>query len=182
MLIKEETTDLNGHELLLRSPELTDVRPLLRFLKQVSTETPFLGIEPYETPGFYNGLKLISRYNRSSNSFIMLAFCDGELAGGCSLIRHAKERCRHRALLSIVLYKKFTHMGIGSAMFEKLFREALRLRAEQLELMVAVGNIPAINMYQKHGFEIAGILPRNLKYDSKTYDDAYFMVKKLGDA
>ncbi len=180
MRIKEETIDLNGHELLLRDPERSDAEQLLDYLKVTSQETRFLLREPDEIPSLDKELEFIDMQNSSENSLFLMAFLDGEFAGCCSFQRNARKRTRHRATVAIALYQKFTRMGIGGRMFEKLFSEAKKLGIEQLELTVISDNLPALNMYLKHGFEITGKQPHNAKYADGTYADTYFMVKKLG--
>ncbi len=182
MRIKQETTDLNGHKLLLRNPERSDAEQLLEYLRVTSQETRFLLREPDELPSLDNELEFIDKQNSSESSLFLMAFLDGEFTGCCSFQRHGRKRSRHRATVAIALYKKFTHMGIGGKMFEKLFFEAKKIGLEQLELVVMSDNLPALNMYLKHGFEITGKQPHYMKYADGTYVDAYYMVKKLGDA
>lgn len=179
MRIKEETIDLNGHKLLLRNPERSDAEQLLEYLRITFEETRFLLREPDEIPSLDKELEFIDSQNSSENNLFLLAFLDGEFTGCCSFHRNARKRTRHRATVAIALYEKFTHMGIGGRMFEKLFVEAKKLGIEQLELTVISGNLPALNMYLKHGFEITGKQPNDAKYADGTYADAYFMVKKL---
>lgn len=179
MRIKQETTDLNGHELLLRNPERSDGEQLLEYLRITSQETRFLMREPDEMPSLDKELEFIDNQNSSENSLFLMAFLDGEFTGCCSFQRHANKRTRHRATVAIALYKKFTHMGIGGRLFEKLFFEAKKIGIVQMELIVMSENLPALNMYFKHGFEITGKLPSETKYADGTYADAYYMVKKL---
>ena len=51
---------------------------------------------------------------------------------------------------------------------------------EQAELEVAASNYMAIALYKSLGFSKYGIFPDNMKYRDGTYEDAVWMMKKLG--
>ena len=48
MRVKPKEFDLNGHKLVLRNAEENEAEMLLKYLKQVYAETPFLIQEPDE--------------------------------------------------------------------------------------------------------------------------------------
>ena len=89
------------------------------------------------------------------------------------------KRYQHRAVMAIALYQKYTGLGIGSIMIEKIFSIAKAQGIEQIELEVAASNQRAVALYQKLGFKIFGTLPDNMKYKDGTYEAAYWMMKKL---
>lgn len=180
MYIPEEKITLNGHELLFRSPTETDAQMLLDYLKTVCGETRCLVMEPEEITMTPEGEKaFISNHNASENSFLLLGFLDGEYVGNCSLTGNSQSRYQHRASIGIALYQKYTGMGIGRAMIEKLFRIAREIGIEQLELEVTADNERALRLYKSMGFEIHGTFPNNMKYKDGTYADAYWMLKKF---
>lgn len=115
----------------------------------------------------------------SDTNLMLIALLDGEHAGNCSLMRMDALRYRHRATIAIALYEKYTGLGIGRIMLEKLFSAAKDCGIEQLELEVAADNERAVSLYKKMGFEIFGTLPRNMKYKDGTYADVYWMMKRL---
>ena len=92
---------------------------------------------------------------------------------------NALSRYKHRASVAIALYQKYTGMGIGRAMLEKIIAIAKDKGIEQLELEVVATNERAIGLYKSVGFEICGTMPNNMKYKDGTYADMYWMMKKL---
>ena len=180
MRIKEDTIQLKDHQLFFRSPEEKDAEMLLEYLKTTCGETRFLVKEPEEiTMTLEEEVQFIRRQNESGDSLMILGFLDGEYVGNCSLMGMGASRYRHRASMGIALFQKYTGMGIGKAMIEKLFSIAREKKIEQIELEVVADNERAISLYKKMGFEICGTMPRNMKYKDGTYADAFWMMKRL---
>ena len=102
-------------------------------------------------------------------------------AGSASLTGFSTARTRHRAQVAVALYQKFTGQGIGTALLEELVGIARKKGLEQLELEVAAHNTGAIALYKKLGFEVCGVLPRNMKYPDGSYEDVLYMAKPLGE-
>jgi len=180
MIIKNEIIDLNGKELLLRNATAEDAEMLLEYLKITGAETRFLIKEPEEiTFTVEQEQDYIKNQNESENSIMILGFLDGEYVGNCALMGNRLSRFKHRVTMGIALYQKFTGMGIGRVMIEKLFEIAREKGFEQIELEVVEGNERALHLYKKLGFEVYGTFPKNMKYKDGTYADAYWMMKKL---
>ena len=180
MKINAEVININGREVLFRSPEEADARMLLDYLKTVCGETRYLVKEPEEVAFTLEQEKeFINRNNQSDSDLILLGFLNGQHVGNCSLMGMPGSRYRHRVSLGIALYQKYTGLGIGRAMIEKILTTAKEKGFEQVELEVMADNEKAIALYKSFGFQIYGTLPDNMKYKDGTYGDAYWMMKKL---
>lgn len=180
MLIENTIIDLNGKELLLRNATEDDAQMLLDGLKVVCGETKFLLKEPEEiTLTLEEERDFIRNNNASETNAFIIGFLDGEYVGNCSLMGKNIMRQRHRASMGIALQQKFTGLGIGTVMMEKLIAIATEKGFEQLELDVVADNERAIHLYQKMGFEIYGTFPNTMKYMDGTYADEHWMMKKL---
>lgn len=70
-------------------------------------------------------------------------------------------------------------MGIGRRMLELVLGIAKNAGYEQAELEVAVSNYAAVRLYEKLGFRKYGTMPDNMKYKDGTYEDVFWMMKKL---
>lgn len=180
MRIEDDKVIVKGREVLFRNAREEDAQLLLNYLKVVCGETRYLVKEPEEIKMTLEQEKnFINQNNDSDSSILILGFMDGEYVGNCSLMGSSAIRYQHRASIGIALYQKYTDMGIGRAMIEKLIRIAKEHGVEQLELEVVDGNENAIHLYKSMGFEIFGTFPNNMKYKDGTYADAYWMMKKL---
>ncbi|WP_075719529.1 GNAT family N-acetyltransferase [Roseburia sp. 499] len=180
MLINDEIINVKGKELLFRNATEEDAQMLIDYLKVTCGETRYLVKEPEEIKfTLEQEKKFITQINNSENNLMLLGFLDGKYVGNCSLMGMATSRYKHRASMGIALYQKYTGMGIGRAMIEKLFAVANEKGFEQIELEVVADNERAIHLYKNMGFEIYGTFPNNMKYKDGTYADAYWMMKKL---
>lgn len=180
MLINDEIINLKGKELLFRNATEEDAQMLIDYLKVTCGETRYLVKEPEEIKfTLEQEKKFITQINNSENNLMLLGFFDGKYVGNCSLMGMAASRYKHRASMGIALYQKYTGIGIGRAMIEKLFAVAKEKGFEQIELEVVADNERAIHLYKNMGFEIYGTFPNNMKYKDGTYADAYWMMKKL---
>src|SRR5699024_3982855 len=117
--------------------------------------------------------------NNSEHNLLLIGLLNGEHVGNCSLMRMDLKRYQHRAIIAIALYQKYTGLGIGRIMIEKIFSIAKAQGIEQIELEVAASNQKAVALYKKLGFETFGTFPNNMKYKDGTYETAHWMMKKL---
>lgn len=180
MLIGKEVLELNGKELLLRNPTKEDAAMLIQYLRTTCGETPFLSKEEDEVQiTLEEEREFICQMNISEHSVMILAFLDGEFVGNCSFSGNNIKRQKHRVSMGIALFQKYTGMGIGKIMVEKLLQTAKEKGVEQMELEVAAENERAVHLYKKLGFQIYGTFPDNRKYKDGTYGDTFWMMKKL---
>ena len=180
MRVKPKEFDLNGRKLVLRNAVEDEAEMLLKYLKQVYAETPFLIQEPDEiTFTIADEKKYIKENNDSDSDLLLIGMLDGKHVGNCSLMGNHARRLKHRISLGIVLYLEYTGLGIGRIMIEEVCKIAKENGIEQVELEVAANNRNAISLYEKLGFENVGTLPNNMKYSDGTYTDVHFMVKYL---
>ena len=68
--------------------------------------------------------------------------------------------------------------GIGDMLMKSCVQWAKEQNAESIFLEVRAGNVPAISLYKKHGFENIGI---RKKYYTAPTEDAVIMVRKVTD-
>ena len=180
MIMKDSKYDLNGHKLVLRNATEEDAQILIDCLKTTAVETPYLIKELEEINlTLEEEIEFIRMNNESENSELIMGFLDGEYVGNCSIIGNSRLRYKHRATVGIALYLKYTNMGIGSIMFEKMIENAYEKGIEQLELEVVASNQSGLALYKKMGFETWGTFPNKMKYKDGTYADCYWMIKKL---
>ena len=82
-------------------------------------------------------------------------------------------------ICNIAVLPSYRRQGIATRLLENVAEFAANSGCERSELEVNVGNTPAIDMYKKCGYEIAGTrvnFYRRSRYPSR---DAYTMVKIL---
>lgn len=173
--------DKTGREIILRSAEPGDAEALLRYLKTVAAETPFLVREPEEITLTVEAERQFLENKMAAERELMLAaFADGEHVGNASFAAVGGAfRYRHRCTVGIALYRAWCGRGIGRLMLETVLRAAKDAGYEQAELEAVADNRTAAALYEKLGFRQYGTFPDNMKYKDGSYADGVWMMKKL---
>lgn len=181
MIYRAHEVEIRGRKILLRSAAKEDAEQLLAYLKQTSGETPYLIREPDEvTLTLEQEISFIREKESAERELMLLAFEGGNLIGSCSISSLGScSRYAHRCDMAIALYQKYCGMGIGRLMVETVLSEAKRAGYEQAELEVASSNQSAVKLYENLGFVKYGTLPDNMKYRDGTYEDCFWMMRKL---
>ena len=87
-----------------------------------------------------------------SNYPLLIAFCNGEIAGFCSWRQVAPDEAE---ILNIAVDPVFRRRGIGAALLDAVCEQAKGC----IFLEVAEHNLPAIALYRKLGWEDSGVRP-----------------------
>ncbi len=143
---------------------------MLRYMKVIAEETPFLIREPDEVKLTLEQEKsLIQSRAEDPRELLLIAEINGEHVGNCSVMSMGSyRRYAHRCEIAVALYQKYCNSGIGTMLLESALAVAKELGYEQ-----------AVSLYEKLGFKKYGTFPKNMKYSDGTYADAYWMMKCL---
>lgn len=180
---REKFTAKSGKTYILKSPEKSDAKQMIDYLKATASETEF-GISYPEELDFSikDEEDFINKFS-SGKSSIMISVFDGNiLVGNASLSPVLdKKKTSHRAEFGIAMLKKVWGQGLGYKVLSELINFAKIADYEQIELEVSSCNTPAVSLYKKLGFVIYGIRPRSLKLKNGGYYDDLLMVLKLNN-
>lgn len=170
----------NGKTACLLSPELSDAKPLIDYIKITAGESDYVLRYPEEVQ---MTIEQEERFiaNIVSSDYDMMAVCkvDGRIAGNCHLMMNNRIKTKHRATVAIALYKEFWNLGIGTRMFELMIETAKSKGIAQLELEFIEGNVRGEALYRKMGFETVSFKPNAIRLKDGTLLKEYFMVKTL---
>lgn len=172
----------DGRKALLRSPCEDDAEEMLWFITKASGETDFLLTYPEEFSDFTleQEKALIRGEYDNPNRMMVACLVDGKIAGNCQIAFRTGMKGCHRASVAIALLKDYWNLGIGTRMFEELFRVArARDGVCQIELDFVEGNSRARGLYEKMGFRITGVKPDAIRMRDGTFVNEYMMVKRL---
>lgn len=183
-MIFEETafTLKDGRNAILRSPTEENAEEMLQFIIKASGETDFLMKFPEEfTDVTLEQEKAFIRHSyESPNTMMITCFIEDKIAGNCQISFRTGMKDRHRGSVAIALLQEFWNLGIGTRMFEEMFRIAQkRGDIHQIELEFIEGNHRAQALYKKMGFRITGIIPDAIRMKDGSYVNMYMMIKKL---
>lgn len=183
MVFKEKEFKLkDGRDALLRSPCEDDAEEMLQFIIKASGETDFLMKFPEEFAEFTleQEKDFICDDYSNQNGMMISCLVNGKIAGNCQISFRTGMKDRHRASVAIALLQEFWNLGIGTKMFEELFRVAReRGGVCQIELDFIEGNSRARSLYEKMGFRIIGVKPDAIRMKDGTFVNEYMMIKRL---
>ena len=182
MVFPAETLTLrDGRCCTIRSVEPEDADSMLRYMKVMLGETPFL----LRTPEEFNytpeaEAEVLAGRKEDPRSLMLAAVMDGQVIACADVCSHgAKSRVMHRGELGISVRKDYWRQGIGSALMERLIAFAGQIGYEQIELTVESKNHRALALYHRFGFTVYGTRPHGMKYPDGSYDNDCLMVKML---
>ena len=119
---------------------------------------------PWSAPSF---LEMISK----EDARYYVAEKDGKILGGCGVLMIAGEG----NITNVVIAPEARNQGIGTAMLRHLMAEGDREGLTAYTLEVRISNVAAIHVYEKLGFESAGIRPG---FYEKPVEDAIIYWKR----
>ena len=171
----------DGRQCIIRSARIDDAPDLIRYLKIISSETPYLLREPEEvTITLQQEKDFIYQNIKAEKELLLVAIVDGKHIGNCAISAMGSfKRFSHRCSIGIALYQEYCGLGIGRFMMETILEVAKDCGYEQAELQVVTTNRPAIHLYKSLGFKIYGEHPHCMKYKDGTYADEFLMIKRL---
>ncbi len=155
---------------------------MLQFILKASGETDFLMRFPEEWADctLEQEKAFINNDYCDPNGMMISCVVDGKIAGNCQISFRTGMKDRHRASVAIALLQEYWNLGIGTRMFEEMFRLAgERGVVRQIELDFIEGNSRARHLYEKMGFRITGVKPDAICMRDGTFVNEYMMVKKL---
>ncbi len=182
MVFPAETLTLrDGRCCTIRSVEPEDADSMLRYMKVMLGETPFLLRTPEEFNYTPEGeAAVLAGRKEDPRSLMLAAVLDGQIIACADICSHgARSRVMHRGELGISVRKDYWRQGIGSALMERLIAFAGQAGYEQIELTVESKNRRALALYHRFGFTVYGTRPHGMKYPDGSYDNDYLMVKML---
>ena len=182
MLRLPETVTLpGGRTCVIRSAEPGDADRMIRYMKIMLGETPYLLREPDEfnyTPE--EEARVLERRRDDPRSLMLAVLAGDEIVACADIQSHGpKRRVWHRCELGISVRKDFWRLGIGSLLMERLIAAAREAGFEQIELTAVSSNRRALNLYLKYGFQVYGTRPNGMKHRDGTYSDDYLMMRRV---
>ena len=163
----------------IREAEPEDAAAFLALYERINSETDFMLFGRGELQvSVETQAQQIEQSAASGSGVMLLSEIDGQLVGFARASRYIGRRHAHCLYLGIGVLQAWVGRGIGRQLMTGVEQWA-RVRAfHRLELMVHVGNHPAIALYEKLGFEREGIRRHGFKINGE-YVDLFYMSKLI---
>ena len=116
--------------------------------------------------------KSLTECVEGENTLFLVCEAEGNVLGyvGCYTVS------TDAAITNVAVFPEYRRQGIGEALICELIKRARERGCEILSLEVRVSNDPAIKLYEKLGFSIAG---KRKNFYTEPREDAYVMIYDL---
>lgn len=141
---------------VIRAAQPEDAPGLANALNAVAAERRFLavtsGFEPHATLGFIHAN--IAQHNPH---LVAVAHPDGRVVGWCDVVpAHPWDGARHVGRLGMGLLSPWRRQGLGTQLLHAALAACGPRRFHRIELEVFATNQPAIQLYERAGFQHEG--------------------------
>ena len=122
--------DKFGRDVELRNAEVSDAAEMIKYLKTICGETPYVIIDPDEINlTLEQEQNILQNKVDSDDELLLVALVEGKHVGNCSLMSFGDlRRYRHRCSVAIALYQEYCGLGIGRQMMDTVLRVQMRMQ------------------------------------------------------
>jgi RimJ/RimL family protein N-acetyltransferase len=169
----------DGRTVLLRRPEMKDVRQLADYINSLVDEQARIQIcKRVKLADERKWLKDALKKIKENKAHVLVAELDGKIVSVTNLTK-GKDRCSHVAEYGISVMKGYRRLGIATAISKRIIEIGKKDRTIKLiSLDVHAPNKGAIRMYKKLGFRKVARLPKRIMYKGKLIDDIVMDLKR----
>lgn len=168
----KEYTLKTGQIITVRNPRIDEAQQLLDLKRAYikSTQTIPLTIDEYPNDSAHEE-KLISEYNESQTSLLLIADYGGELIGNIDITASPRLKMAHTAMLGMGIKETWRNKGLGRALIESAIIWAKKKSTlELIWLDVYASNDLGYNLYINTGFKVSGRIKNFFKEAEENID------------
>lgn len=177
---REQIRLKNGLLLILRDAEPDDAERLLGYVEQIASESDNVTMGPGEFGMSVEDERVyLKQVAEIPTSLYLIAEIEGEIVGMLSFSAGRRPRVRHVGEFGTSVLRTYWNLGIGYHMLNYLIDWAKGTDIiRKINLRVRIDNLPAIHLYEKHGFVHEGRVTREL-YIHGQFVDVFAMGLEL---
>lgn len=155
--------------IVLRALKRNDIRAVTRYAntlvreKKTNADLGIVSLEKRVTER--EERKFLNRIiagRRTEDEISLAAFDGSKMIGHCHVSRRKQRDVRHTGVYGISILGEYRGVGIGTKITEEILRMASRKGVWLVELEVMRINEAAIGLYEKMGFQKAGVIPNKI--------------------
>ncbi|MEW4263654.1 GNAT family N-acetyltransferase [Priestia megaterium] len=177
MVINPQVYKVKELQYIIRSADTSDADELSHLRVQLDGETENLDRESGE--GYMDKLnfeKLIQRDAKSKRNLFLVAVVHNKIVGFSRCEGNDLKRFSHKVEFGVCVAKACWGYGIGKGLLKQSILWADDVGMKKMTLSVLETNKKAIDLYEKFGFEVEGVL----KNDKVLSDDKYYNTVVMG--
>ncbi|WP_347551356.1 GNAT family N-acetyltransferase [Pseudalkalibacillus hwajinpoensis] len=180
MIVNSKEYEVCNLHYVVRSAELKDAKALSEVRLQIDGETENLDRVKGEAYIDGRGFKeIIKNDSESLNNIFLVAEVNGEIVGFSRCEGNELKRSSHKVEFGVGVLKVYWGYGIGKNFLKESVRWADANDIKKITLSVLETNEKAINLYEKYGFMVEGILQRDKLLSDGNYYNTILMGRLI---
>ncbi|OEH92359.1 GNAT family N-acetyltransferase [Bacillus solimangrovi] len=172
MIIDKQLFNVKGRKYIVRSAIKEDASDLSQLRVQVDGETENMDREKGEA--FIDGVgfeQIIETDTESEKNLFLVAEIEDRIVGFSRCAGNDLKRFSHKVEFGVCVLKKYWGYGIGNNLLKESLSWADSNGIKKVTLNVLETNEKAINLYERYGFEIEGVLKNDrIHSDNEFYN------------
>ncbi len=170
-----------GNEVIFRYPTSDDFQDMFSFACEIGSEDTFVTLDapPTESEEHTFFDRVIDEVAQKKSIYLM-AYVNGIFAGNGRVAR-GKGRDYHVGHVGISLTRAFRDEGIGTNLMKSLIDEARALGLRLLTLTCFESNTAALHVYEKLGFQKAGVIPKAIAFKGQFIGEVHYYLPLVND-
>jgi len=155
----------------IRQIELDDIAGFHAALSSVASEKKYLST--VESPPL-DRIREFVRNNIEQQYSQFVAVDSDTIVGWADIVPLKRPSMNHVGSQGIGVLSAYRSQGIGDRLLKVTIAHAWQQGLQRLELEVFAGNVPAMNLYRKHGYQVEGV-KRFARLIDGVYQDTVIM-------
>ena len=170
-----------GNDVVFRYPVKSDYEDMYSFACDIGNEDTFVSLDapPTESEERDFFARMLNEVENKESIYIMV-YVGGAFAGNARVNR-GKGRHRHTGGIGISLRSAFRDEGIGTELMKSLIDEARALGLRLLTLTCFETNSAALHVYEKLGFQKAGVIPGAIAFKGQYIGEVHYYLPLITD-
>jgi len=168
----------SGDQINIRVPEVNEAQKLLDLKRGYIKNTKTLPLILEEYPDdVEKEARLITEYETSSNSILLIAECNGVFVGNIDLTGNKRNKMAHTGMLGMGIKETWRNQGLGKLLINSVMdwcRTQSKIKIVWLD--VYASNASGYHLYSETGFEVCGTI-KNFFKEGERYIDKIQMIQ-----
>jgi RimJ/RimL family protein N-acetyltransferase len=166
----------DGKEYYIRDAEGNDAKGMIKYVNSIASESDNLTFGPGEFEvTIEEEIKILNSAFKSEIQLFIIAELNSLIIGNLSFRAGKRPRVEHTGEFGVSVLKEFWGNGVGKELINNLLDWAKKSnKITKINLRVREDNERAIELYKKMGFEVEGLVRRDMQING-VYTNSYQM-------
>lgn len=165
----------DGNIITIRKANKSDAKKMIEYVNQISIESDNLTFGEGEFGiSIEQEEQFLDRISKQNNALFITAEFEGIIIGNLNFSGGTRPRTEHTGEFGVSVLKDYWGSGLGTELVKFLVDWCKNLGIiRKVNLRVRTDNVAAIHLYKKLGFNVEGVITRDLRINNKFYDTLF---------